>query len=78
MGKSCYPLSPSNSKNNQVEEGDQLLVILKNLGHCDESDRSFLDSEQTLWYFEILNEAVPAKDEAELSKFLSLKSPTIS
>ena len=78
MGTSCYPLSPIDDKIGQVEEGDQLRVILNNLGYCDERDRSFLDSEKTQKYFKLMNDEAPAKERAELSSFLQLKSPAIS
>lgn len=54
-GTSCYPLSPmkgnGDPEGSQVENTDQLIKILKKLGHQSDADTAFITDQEPLKYF---------------------------
>ena len=57
-GNSCYPLSPADETlqrvkgSDYVAKKDQILAIIKNLGHPSHFDQSFISDDQALTYLE--------------------------
>ena len=82
MGTSCYPLSPGEkieeSAEASVEDSDQLMVILRSMGRCNEQDMSFISDSKARKYFTMLNTEAPCKQTASLHGFLELDDPTIT